>query len=325
MIATLFFMSVVSCSYSTKKEKNCIERKEINCESTIEDFQIQEESKINSWEEIEKIVEEKTKEPVCDLFFMNRTEDTREFRDERFKNDTEDKHSTAFVFTGTKRKEEKGINFQGSLWYVDGQDSILLKNNIQIFPYEPVVIENEMVKYLLFTITSDSSTFISYIYSVKEEKPKLVLETPNICFMDKGRLVIIKTFISNAAKGRIWQRYYLYWDSEKEKYQEYIGRAITEEEFLRYENAQEINNNVETAIKEDIIHSYKEDSIDKVERDYIKRDNGIINGNYTMFCKENVYYFYTIMIEQDGKIDLETKNYNIYENGYIFESGGFDF
>lgn len=188
-----------------------------------------------------------------------------------------------------------------------------------------MIIENETVKHLLFTITSDSSTFISYIYSVKEEKPKLVLEKPNICFMDKGRLVIIKTFISNAAKGRIWQRYYLYWDSEKEKYQEYIGRAITEEEFLRYENAQEINNNVETAIKEDIIHSYKEDSIDKVERDYIKRDNGIINGNYTMFCKENVYYFYTIMIEQDGKIDLETKDYNIYENGYIFESGGFDF
>lgn len=268
-------------------------------------------SKTVTWEELRTMVREKTEDTICDFFYLNNSSGI----------------NYAFVFTGEKREENEKISFQGSLWYVDGQDCILLKDNIITERFKPVILKHENVKHLLFQISSNQpNDSISYIYGINNQKPQLVLETSNYCFLDKENLTIIKTFFSNSVGGRIWQRYYLYWDAKKEKYQEYKGKRISEEEFLLFENAQEIRTEVEMIIKKELMEYNKLDEINKIEYEYLKRDNGIFNINFKIICEKDTFYYYAILTEKDGKINLEKwKDYDRYEKGYIAESGDFKF
>lgn len=235
-------------------------------------------------------------------------------------------YSSAFVFADKRPDEDSGAAFQGSLWYMEGKDCILLEEHIEAYNYEPVVLEYEKEKHLLYTENSAfPGSAISYIWAVKDHAPKLLLETQNYCFLDNGQLAIVRTLTTDSTNGRIWQRYYLYWDDERQSYKEYTGRAITEEEYLSYENSQEMKDRLQATLEEIIREACKEE-ITKVETSYIKRENGIININYSFFCGGNIYYYYARLTESNGKILLETpESYNIYEKGYITKQGGFGF
>lgn len=100
---------------------------------------------------------------------------------------------------------------------------------------------------------------------------------------------------SNSTKSRIWQRYYLDWDAEKGEYREYKGKKLTEEQFLSYENAQEVKDIVEAEIRKDLAEYYSSDEFEKTEYEYLIRDNGILNINFRFFCGDSVFYYYTIL------------------------------
>lgn len=292
----LFFIIPILVSCNTSYDKGQPIDVEITLESPFEE---------NLRDKLKRMVSEKTEEPVCKFFYIA---------------GSLEEDSYAYVFTGSMTEESAVNSFQGELWYVNRQECILLMDKIESYRFEPEIIEANHLLYQINTTLPESAK--SYIWAVNGHKPQLVLETSDSCFMDNGLLASVKTFNSMSAGGRIWQRFYLYWDSEKQSYQTYTKKRITEEEFLSYENAREIRDRVEIAIEEDIQQSEAAD-LDRgshFEYDYIQCDNGIIYVNYIRTGKQDMLYFYSILSEQNGTVFLEErKHFDTYEKGYMEE------
>ena len=258
-----------------------------------------------------QILSEKTSSPVCAFFYME---------------DAEEEDSSAFAFTGELSTDRSGTVFEGALWYVNAQGGLLLQDHIKSTEFEPVMIENG--RHLLFSATSAlSDESCSYIWAVDDQKPVLLLETSGFCFMDNGLLAMVRTSLGNQAGGRIWQRYYLYWDQDKHSYEVYMGRELTSSEFLSYEHAWEARAQVESAIREVTEQTYRignGGADPEIEYEYIQCDNGIIYVNYIMSYGSDVYYNYAIMREKEGTVFLEERNhYDTYEKGRMYENDDF--
>ena len=261
-------------------------------------------------EQLKRVVQKKTEQPIFAFYeFIGSKEED----------------SYAYVFTGEMVEEFGNTMFQGALWYANRQDSILLMDKIETSSFEPEIIEEN--KHLLLNVSSNlQGSAKSYIWAVNNHEPQLILETSNSCFFDNGLLASVKSFISNSAGGRIWQRYYLYWDHNKQRYQNYDVREITEEEFLLYENAQIARDEVETAIKEDSKQSLVDLNVGShFDYSYFRCDNGIIYVNYVITTDSDVLYYYSIFMERDGIVVLdERQNYDVYEKGYMCQSDEYD-
>lgn len=261
-------------------------------------------------EQLKRVVQKKTEQPIFAFYeFIGSKEED----------------SYAYVFTGEMVEEFGNTMFQGALWYANRQDSILLMDKIETSSFEPEIIEEN--KHLLLNVSSNlQGSAKSYIWAVNNHEPQLVLETSSSCFLDNGLLASVKSFISNSAGGRIWQRYYLYWDHNKQSYQNYDVKEITEEEFLSYENAQTARDEVETAIKEDSKQSLVDLNVGShFDYSYFRCDNGIIYVNYVITTDSDVLYYYSIFMERNGIVVLdERQNYDVYEKGYMCQSDEYD-
>ena len=261
-------------------------------------------------EQLKRVVQKKTEQPIFAFYeFIGSKEED----------------SYAYVFTGEMVEEFGNTMFQGALWYANRQDSILLMDKIETSSFEPEIIEEN--KHLLLNVSSNlQGSAKSYIWAVNNHEPQLVLETSSSCFLDNGLLASVRSFISNSTGGRIWQRYYLYWDHNKQSYQNYDVKEITEEEFLSYENAQTARDEVETAIKEDSKQSLVDLNVGShFDYSYFRCDNGIIYVNYVITTDSDVLYYYSIFMERDGTVVLdERQNYDVYEKGYMCQSDEYD-
>ncbi len=261
-------------------------------------------------EQLKRVVQKKTEQPIFAFYeFIGSKEED----------------SYAYVFTGEMVEEFGNTMFQGALWYANRQDSILLMDKIETSSFEPEIIEEN--KHLLLNVSSNlQGSAKSYIWAVNNHEPQLVLETSSSCFLDNGLLASVKSFISNSAGGRIWQRYYLYWDHNKQSYQNYDVKEITEEEFLSYENAQTARDEVETAIKEDSKQSLVDLNVGShFDYSYFRCDNGIIYVNYVITTDSDVLYYYSIFMERDGTVVLdERQHYDLYEKGYMYQRDEYD-
>ncbi len=302
----IVFLSI-SCNISQSTE-NAIEENFLE-ENVIDEnatqFEILYEEDFE--EQLKRVVQEKTEQPIFALYDVI---------------GSKEEDSYAYVFTGEMVEKSGDTMFQGALWYANRQDSILLMDKIETFAFEPVMIEEN--NHLLFNISSNlQESAKSYIWAVIDHKPQLVLETFDSCFIDNGLLASVKSFISNSAGGRIWQRYYLYWDYNKQSYQYYDVKEITEEEFLSYENAQTARDEVEIAIKEDIKQSLHRADLNvgsHFDYNYFKCGNGIIYVNYIITTDSDILYYYSIFMERNGSVVLEERqHYDVYEKGYVVE------
>ena len=262
--------------------------------------------------QLKRLVQEKTEQPVFAFYdyIGSKKED-----------------SYAYIFTGEMVEEFGDTMFQGALWYANGEDSILLMDEIETSTFEPIIIEEN--NHLLLNVGSDlPGSAKSYIWAVNDHKPQLVFEASGSCFIDNGLLASVKSFISNSAGGRIWQRYYLYWDHNKQNYQYYDVKEITEEEFLSYENAQTARDEVEIAIKEDIKQSLHRADLNvgsHFDYNYFKCGNGIIYVNYIITTDSDTLYYYSILMERNGTVVLDVRqHYDLYEKGYMHQRDEYD-
>ena len=262
--------------------------------------------------QLKRLVQEKTEQPVFAFYdYIGSKEED----------------SYAYIFTGEMVEEFGDTMFQGALWYANGEDSILLMDEIETSTFEPIIIEEN--NHLLLNVGSDlPGSAKSYIWAVNDHKPQLVFEASGSCFIDNGLLASVKSFISNSAGGRIWQRYYLYWDYNKQSYQYYDVKEITEEEFLSYENAQTARDEVEIAIKEDIKQSLHRADLNvgsHFDYNYFKCGNGIIYVNYIITTDSDTLYYYSILMERNGTVVLdERQHYDLYEKGYMYQRDEYD-
>nr|WP_304709717.1 hypothetical protein [uncultured Acetatifactor sp.] len=263
-------------------------------------------------EQLKRLVQEKTEQPVFAFYdYIGSKEED----------------SYAYIFTGEMVEEFGDTMFQGALWYANGEDSILLMDEIETSAFEPIIIEEN--NHLLLNVGSNlQESAKSYIWAVNDHKPQLVFEASGSCFIDNGLLASVKSFISNSAGGRIWQRYYLYWDHNKQRYQYYDVKEITEEEFLSYENAQTARDEVEIAIKEDIKQSLHRADLNvgsHFDYNYFKCGNGIIYVNYIITTDSDILYYYSILMERNGTVVLdERQHYDLYEKGYMHQRDEYD-
>ena len=246
--------------------------------------------------QLKRLVQEKTEQPVFAFYdYIGSKEED----------------SYAYIFTGEMVEEFGDTMFQGALWYANGKDSILLMDEIETSTFEPIIIEEN--NHLLLNVGSDlPGSAKSYIWAVNDHKPQLVFEASGSCFIDNGLLASVKSFISNSAGGRIWQRYYLYWDHNKQSYQYYDVKEITEEEFLSYENAQTARDEVEIAIKEDIKQSLHRADLNvgsHFDYNYFKCGNGIIYVNYIITTDSDTLYYYSILMERNGIVVLDERQH----------------
>ena len=262
--------------------------------------------------QLKRLVQEKTEQPVFAFYdYIGSKEED----------------SYAYIFTGEMVEEFGDTMFQGALWYANGEDSILLMDEIETSTFEPIIIEEN--NHLLLNVGSDlPGSAKSYIWAVNDHKPQLVFEASGSCFIYNGLLASVKSFISNSAGGRIWQRYYLYWDHNKQSYQYYDVKEITEEEFLSYENAQTARDEVEIAIKEDIKQSLHRADLNvgsHFDYNYFKCGNGIIYVNYIITTDSDTLYYYSILMERNGTVVLdERQHYDLYEKGYMYQRDEYD-
>lgn len=259
-------------------------------------------------ENLQQMICESSGEPICEVFYFNNTS-------------YEDIY--AFVFTGKKEEEKGTVTFQGSLWYADIQSCILLTENIDTFTFNPVVVNNNHLLYQTSSGTPNSSH--SFIWAAYDHKPQLVFNTFNFCFIDNELLAMVITSINHSEGGRIWQRYYLYWDSDNQSYQLYLPRKINEEEFLLHKNAQEVRDAIGGEITENLIgKGIDSQNYSSFQYDYFMCENGIFYINYKTTYNNNTFYYYTILREVDGKIFFEEReDFSMYDSGYIAEIDGF--
>lgn len=95
-----------------------------------------------------------------------------------------------------------------------------------------------------------------------------------------------------------WKNAYIFYDESAEKYKEYGATAISEEEFVKYENADKIMNDIKNDISSLLTGT--------VEFKYYLRSNGILEIQCADKSTSNdiSYYYYSITCK-DGKITGE--------------------
>lgn len=305
-LITIVLLST-SCNISNHNE-NAIDENVLDENAT--QFEILYEEALEG--QLKRLVQEKTEQPVFAFYdYIGSKEED----------------SYAYIFTGEMVEEFGDTMFQGALWYANGEDSVLLMDEIETSAFEPIIIEEN--NHLLLNVGSNlPGSAKSYIWAVNDHKPQLVFEASGSCFIDNGLLASAKSFISNSAGGRIWQRYYLYWDHNKQSYQYYDVKEITEEEFLSYENAQTARDEVETAIKEDIKQSLHRADLNvgsHFDYNYFKCGNGIIYVNYIITTDSDILYCYSILMERNGTVVLgERQHFDLYEKGYMYQRDEYD-
>jgi len=101
--------------------------------------------------------------------------------------------------------------------------------------------------------------------------------------------------------GNALNTYYLYW---KNGYKEYEGREISNEDFIKYENGQ----NVLDEIKKEIKRKFPENKSITLEN-IIYRQNGIININYIINEKDEKLYKKNVLVNiKDNVVSIKDNN-----------------
>lgn len=138
---------------------------------------LENEQQLEAEKDLKQKFEAITKETVCDIFYMN---------------DKEEEKPAAFVFAGANSfPENPSAAFRGSFWYIDEQECTLLEDNIESYSYEPMVLENEASKHLMFVVNSAfPGTSTTYIWRVQDHRPDLIFHARTHCFIDRGDIAM---------------------------------------------------------------------------------------------------------------------------------------
>lgn len=253
---------------------------------------IVEKKKSNIKEKISKAVNFKSeKYSVFDLFF------------EDYENDND---YEAYAVVG----KMIGEDFEGSIWFAN--DDIVEKiSDKSTKKYSPSIIKNEYNSHFQFPTFGDNNEVSTTLWGVKNDKPEEILETTSgYIFQNKeGDLSFIlptNEVIANIQEPSVWSgnalnTYYLYWENG---YKEYEGREISNEDFIKYENGQ----NVLDEIKKEIERKFPENKSITLEN-IIYRQNGVININYIINEKDEKLYKKNVLVKvEDNVVSIKDNN-----------------
>lgn len=214
-----------------------------------------------------------------------------------------DKEYEAYAVIG----KMNGETFEGSIWFANDEivEKILDKKSKK---YLPLIIKNDYNIHFEFPIFSENDEVSTTLWGVKDNNPEEVLQTTSgyISQSKEGDLVFnlptneVTSNITetNAWSGHAFNTYYLYWENG---YKEYEGKEISNEEFIKYENGQNILNEINKEIEKKF-PSFKSINIENI----IYRQNGIININYIINTKDEKLYRKNVLVKyQDNTVSID--------------------
>ena len=200
-----------------------------------------------------------------------------------------------------------GEAFQGSIWFANDEivEKILDKTSKK---YLPLIIKNDYNSHFEFPTFGDNNEVSTTLWGVKNDKPEEILQTTSgYIFQNKeGDLIFIlptNEVTSNVTEPNAWSghalnTYYLYWENG---YKEYEGKELSNEDFVKYENGQNILNEINKEIERKFPR-IKSISIENI----IYRQNGIININYIINEKDEKLYRKNVLVKcQDNTASIE--------------------
>lgn len=210
----------------------------------------------------------------------------------------------AFAVIGKKL----GDGFQGAIWF--GNDEIVEKIADRTSKkYLPLIIKNEHSIHFEFPVFSEKEEVSTTVWGVKDGKAEEMLQTTSgyICQNEEKDLnfivpthEVISSGITEPITwtGNAFNTYYLYWENG---YKEYEGKEISNEEFIKYENGQNLLNDINKEIEKKF-PNFKSANIENI----IYRSNGIININYIINEKDEKLYKKNVLVKcQDNTVSIE--------------------
>ena len=226
----------------------------------------------------------------------------------------------AFVFIGSET-DEMWSTCSGTVWFVDDDSCESVQENESFFVYGNKVIDMVNVDGHIFAHTrvAYATSTVSYLYYVKDGncreseisglgsffKPdyadgySISVSAYDYCLdYDEGKES------EGMYTGHTWKHYYFYYDEEAEDFKEYVGTPITESEL-----ASECGFDLVGDIRKE---GYQIDDI-------FKRDNGVINVNYSKISKGDgtvsvEYHNATYNVNTQRYADAWDSNANTWEN-----------
>lgn len=154
--------------------------------------------------------------------------------------------------------------------------------------------------HLAINLNSEWGTdYDSHILAIDQSEVTEKLSLFASVYQDEyGNIIIQRTSCNNCIDtttgmmmGRTWSYSYLNYDTESGQYQEYAAYEITEEEFLEYEGALEIE------------QSIKDKYDDKeLKLSFYRRNNGIMYVQYEYMENSIITYEYYTLFYEDQKI-----------------------
>lgn len=193
--------------------------------------------------------------------------------------DKDGKHES-FAFTGTENKIEAGTTYEGVLWYVKSDSA---KKLMEKDEYWEVCKKLDFDKRSCCVMEKYYTTgSISFVWGVKngEAKEEVISGKVNGLNIENGILLGTQSAYdltfdkeSKTTIGHTWKSYYFYDDNG---IKEYGGKIITETEFLKFQGASGILNDIKNGGR-------------KVTN-IIYRANGIININCSAETDTSIDY-----------------------------------
>ena len=214
-----------------------------------------------------------------------------------------DKDYEAYAVVG----KMNGEAFQGSIWFANDEivEKILDKTSKK---YLPSIIKNNYNIHFEFPTFGENDEVSTTLWGVKDNNPEEILQTTSgyISQNKEGELIFTLStneVTSNVTEPNVWSghsfnTYYLYWENG---YKEYEGKELSNEEFVKYENGQNILNEINKEIEKKF-PNFKSISIENI----IYRQNGIININYIINEKDEKLYRKNVLVKcQDNTATIE--------------------
>ncbi len=231
-----------------------------------------------------------------------------------------DGYLEAFVFIGSET-DEMWSTCSGTVWFVDDDNCESVQENESFFVYGNKVIDMVNVDGHIFAHTrvAYATSTVSYLYYVKDGNCRESEISGLGSFFKSdytdGYSVSVSAYdycldydegkeSEGLYTGHTWKHYYFYYDEETEDFKEYVGTPITESEL-----ASECGFDLVGDIRKE---GYQIDDI-------FKRDNGVINVNYSKTSKGGgtvsvEYHNATYNVNTQRFADAWDSNANTWEN-----------
>ncbi len=229
-------------------------------------------------------IQEKTDFSRGDLFTMFEEKNNEEVMDFQYGDYNKDGMHEAFVLT-----DSDGYK----LWYMHASGCELVADNFT----EDDTLSVEVLDFstktylLLHRLENDRKNTLVYTLDNKNQVTQSIVSGKGYLMKDTGKNLILRVY-SEGGEETDYCEYYLYYNPD-EGFKEYGGIPIAEEQFLEFDGAQDILNEVKSAYEDG-----------QVDISYVYRSNHYMHMNMLFYRDGKMQYQHTTLKYDNQKVTM---------------------